>query len=64
MSMTSSIAREYLDTIDRIRYSKFKNKRDLRWLEGQRALLHRQLTELTGKRVTVALTRRLAASSR
>ncbi len=58
--MIGSIAREYLEVIDRISYGQFASKRELRYLEGQRALLHQQLTELLGYEPTVAQARALA----
>ncbi len=33
--MIGSIAREYLEVIDRINYGQFASKRELRYLEGQ-----------------------------
>ena len=58
--MISSIAREYVDVIDRIRYGQFVSTDELRYLEGQRALLHEQLMELLGREVTVREARVLA----
>ena len=52
--MKAQLAQEYLETIDKIKYGNFASKRELRHLEGQRALLHAQLSELVGRRVTVA----------
>ena len=64
MAMVRSIAQEYLDVIYKIGHGEFRGKRELHWLEGQRGLLHDQLERLTGKRMTVAVARRLAARSR
>ncbi len=58
--MIGSIAREYLEVIDRISYGQFSSTRELRYLEGQRALLHQQLTELLGYEPTIAQARALA----
>jgi hypothetical protein len=58
--MISGIAREYVDVIDRIRYGQFTDTDELRYLEGQRALLHQQLMELLGREVTVSEARVLA----
>jgi hypothetical protein len=58
--MISSIAREYVEVIDRIRYGQFAGTDELRYLEGQRALLHQQLLELLGREVTVREARVLA----
>jgi hypothetical protein len=58
--MIGSIAREYVDVIDRIRYGQFVSTDELRYLEGQRALLHEQLMELLGREVTVREARVLA----
>jgi len=46
--MLVSVAREYLAVIDRIRYSEFEDDAELRWLEGQRGVLHDQLCDLLG----------------
>ena len=46
--MLESLAREYLEVIDKIRYSEFADEEELRWLEGQRGLLHDQLCDLLG----------------
>ncbi len=47
--------------IDRIRYGQFEDVYELRYLEGQRALLHQQLVELLGREeVTVEQVRALA----
>lgn len=62
--MLASIASEYVETIDRIRYGRFSNKQELRHLEGQRALLHQQLTELLGHEPTVDEARTLMLQSR
>ena len=62
--MLNSLAKEYLWMIDRIRWGEFRNTRELRWLEGQRALLHQQMTELLGRPVDMQTARRLAARSR
>ena len=62
--MSANLAREYLDIIDKIRYGQFRDKKHLHWLEGQRAVLHNQLERATGKSVTVAMARRMAARSR
>jgi len=64
MAMIGSVAREYLDVIYKIGHAQFRGKSDLRWLEGQRRMLHDQLERLIGKHVTVAIARRLAARSR
>ena len=58
--MIGSIAREYVEVIDRIRYGQFADTDELRYLEGQRALLHQQLMELLGGEVTVGEARGLA----
>ena len=58
--MISGIAREYVDVIDRIRYGQFVSTDELRYLEGQRALLHQQLMELLGREVTVREAQALA----
>jgi hypothetical protein len=58
--MIGSIAREYVDVIDRIRYGQFVSTDELHYLEGQRALLHEQLMELLGREVTVREARVLA----
>jgi hypothetical protein len=58
--MISSIAREYVEVIDRIRYGQFADTDELRYLEGQRALLHQQLVELLGRQVTAMEARVLA----
>ena len=58
--MIGGIAREYVEVIDRIRYGQFTNTDELRYLEGQRALLHQQLMELLGRGVTVREARVLA----
>jgi len=62
--MIGSIAKEYLWVIDQIRYGQFRNTRELRWLEGQRALLHQQMVELLDRPVDIQTARRLAARSR
>jgi hypothetical protein len=62
--LIGAIAQEYLSVIDRLRWGEFTDKREQRWLEGQRALLHQQLVELTGRQVTVQMARQLAARSR
>ena len=62
--MIGSIAREYVEAIDRIQYGRFSSKQELRALEGQRALLHQQLTELLGHEPTVEEARALAMQSR
>jgi hypothetical protein len=49
----ASIGREYLEVIDRIQYSEFGSKEELRYLESQRVLLHQQLRELLGYEPTV-----------
>jgi len=49
--MKAQLAREYIETIDRIQYGCYS---ELHYLEGQRALLHAQLSELAGYQVTVA----------
>jgi hypothetical protein len=61
--MIGSIAREYIEVIDRIQYGQFTSKQELRYLEGMRALLHRQLTELLGYEPTVAQAQALALQS-
>jgi hypothetical protein len=58
--MIGSIAREYVEVIDSIRYGQFADVSELRYLEGQRALLHQQLMELLGREVTVREARILA----
>jgi len=63
MGLIASIAKEYLDVIDRIERGGL-SPRQYRDLDQERVVLHRQLEELTGQRVTVAVARRLAASSR
>ena len=62
--MLASIAAEYVETIDRIHYGRFSNKQELRHLEGQRALLHQQLTELLGHEPTVEEARAIVLQSR
>lgn len=62
--MLASIAAEYVETIDRIRHGRFSNKQELRRLEGQRALLHQQLTELLGHEPTIEEARTLVLQSR
>lgn len=47
-TVLESLAREYLDIIDRIRYSDFADQNELRWLEGQRGLLHDQPCDMLG----------------
>jgi hypothetical protein len=58
--MISGIAREYVEVIDLIRYGQFTDTDELRYLEGQRALLHQQLMELLGQEITVSEARGLA----
>ncbi|MEA3340885.1 MAG: hypothetical protein U9R15_13055 [Chloroflexota bacterium] len=58
--MIGSIAREYLEVIDHIRYGQFANTHELRYLEGQRALLHQQMIELLGYEPTMAQVRAIA----
>jgi hypothetical protein len=62
--MLGSLAREYLDVIERLRWGEFRDKQEQRWLEGQRGLLHRQLEQVSGERVTVRKARRWATRSR
>lgn len=62
--MIGQIATEYLWTIDQIRYGQFRDKKHLRYLEGQRGLLHQQMVELLDRPVTMETVRRLAARSR
>jgi len=52
--MKAQLAKEYIETIDRIQYGCYSEKSELHYLEGQRALLHAQLSELAGYQVTVA----------
>ena len=58
--MISAIARDYVEVIDSIHYGQFAGTDELRYLEGQRALLHQQLVELLGREVTVREARALA----
>jgi hypothetical protein len=60
----ASVAAEYVETIDRIRYGRFSNEQELRHLEGQRALLHQQLIELLGHEPTLEEARALVLQSR
>ena len=62
--MIGQIAKEYLWMIDQIRYGEFRDSKDLRWMEGQRAVLHQQMVELLGHPVDIETIRRLAARSR
>jgi hypothetical protein len=57
--MLVSLAKEYLKTINHIRYRQFRDHEELRWLEGQRGLLHRQMTELLGHKPEMSEVRAL-----
>jgi len=64
MAMRNSVAREYLQVVDKIRNGGFHGKRELQDLTRQKATLHKQLNELCGHRVTVAEARQLARRRR
>jgi hypothetical protein len=64
MAMKNSVAREYLQVHDHIRYGRFRGHAELEQLQRQKATLHGQLNELCGHRVTVAEARQIARRSR
>lgn len=52
--MKVQLAREYMETIDKIQYGRYSDKDELHYLEGLRALLHIQLKEIQGSSVPIA----------
>ena len=64
MGMTNSIAKEYINVVDRIRTGNYRNRQTLAWLERERTTLHQQLRELCGGAVSMAKARKLSARSR